>query len=37
MDGPAVDAFTVSPRVGFRIPSDGEAALFLKDLENIGE
>ena len=35
MDGPAVQAFTVSPRTGFRIPSDGEAALFLKDLENI--
>ena len=32
MDGPAVDAFTVSPRVGFLTPSDGEAALFLKDL-----
>ena len=37
MDGPAVDAFTVSPRVGFLTPSDGEAALFLKDLEQIGE
>ena len=35
MDGPAVQAFTVSPRTGFQIPSDGEAALFLKDLENI--
>ena len=35
MDGPAVQKFTVSPRTGFRIPSDGEAALFLKDLENI--
>ena len=35
MDGPAVQAFTVSPRTGFRIPSDGEAALFLKDLEKI--
>ncbi len=35
MDGPAVEAFTVSPRTGFRIPSDGEATLFLKDLENI--
>ena len=33
MDGPAVDAFTVSPRTGFLTPSDGEAALFLKDLE----
>ena len=35
MDGPAVQKFTVSPRTGFRIPSDGEATLFLKDLENI--
>ena len=35
MDGPAVAAFTVSPRTGFRLPSDGEAALFLKELENI--
>ena len=33
MDGPAVEAFTVSPRVGFRMPSDGEAALFLQELE----
>lgn len=37
MDGPAVEAFTVSPRVGFLIPSDAECALFLKDLENIGK
>ncbi len=35
MDGPAVEAFTVSPRVGFLIPSDAEAALFLKDLETV--
>ena len=35
MDGPAVQAFTVSPRTGYLIPSDGEAALFLKDLEQI--
>ena len=34
MDGPAVEAFTVSPRVGFLIPSDAESALFLKDLES---
>ena len=32
MDGPAVEAFTVSPRVGFQMPSDGEAALFLAEL-----
>ncbi len=35
MDGPAVGAFTVSPRTGLHMPSDGEATLFLKDLENI--
>ena len=35
MDGPAVQAFTVSPRTGFLMPSDGEAALFLKDLETV--
>ena len=33
MDGPAVEVFTVSPRVGFRMPSDGEAALFLQELD----
>ena len=35
MDGPAVEAFTVSPRTGFLIPSDAESALFLKDLEGL--
>ena len=35
MDGPAVEAFTVSPRTGLHMPSDGEATLFLKDLDNI--
>ena len=35
MDGPAVEAFTVSPRVGFLIPSDAEATLFLKDIDQI--
>ena len=34
-DGPAVEAFTVSPRSGFLIPSDAESALFLKDLEKL--
>ena len=33
MDGPAVEVFTVSPRIGFRMPSDGEAALFLQELD----
>ena len=37
MDGPAVEAFSVSPRNGFLTPSDGEATLFLQDLESIGE
>ena len=35
MDGPSVEAFSVSPRTGFLIPSDAENAMFLKDLENI--
>ena len=35
MDGPAVEAFSVSPRNGFLIPSDAENTLFLKCLENI--
>ncbi len=35
MDGPAVSAFTVSPRTGLRMPSDAEAALFLRDVESI--
>ena len=35
MDGPAVMDFTVSPRTGFLMPSDGEAALFLAELEEL--
>ncbi len=35
MDGPAVLDFSVSPRDGFLMPSDAEAALFLKDLETL--
>ena len=35
MDGPAVESFTVSPRTGLFLPSDGEAAMFLKDLEDM--
>ncbi len=35
MDGPAVDSFTVSPRTGFLIPSDAEAALFLADVDEL--
>lgn len=37
MDGPAVEAFTVSPRTGFLIPSDAESTLFLRNIENIGK
>ena len=33
MDGPSVGTFSVSPRTGFRMPSDAEAALFLQDLD----
>jgi len=33
MDGPAVEAFSVSPRNGFLIPSDAENSLFLNSLE----
>lgn len=35
MDGPAVEAFSVSPRTGLHLPSDGEATLFLKELEEL--
>ena len=34
MDGPSVETFSVSPRTGLHLPSDGEAALFLKDLDH---
>jgi NAD+ synthase (glutamine-hydrolysing) len=37
MDGPSLGTFSVSPRTGFRIPSDAEAALFLKDLDELEE
>ena len=33
MDGPSIEAFSVSPRTGFKMPSDGEASLFIKNLE----
>ncbi len=32
MDGPSVEAFSVSPRAGLHMPSDGESALFLRML-----
>ena len=34
MDGPSVEDFSVSPRTGLRMPSDGESALFLQLLED---
>ena len=33
MDGPSVESFSVSPRTGLHMPSDGESALFLRMLE----
>lgn len=33
MDGPAVERFSVSPRTGLHMPSDGECALFLTMLD----
>ncbi len=35
MDGPAVMDFTISPRTGFLMPSDAEAALFLRELDEL--
>lgn len=35
MDGPSVEPFSVSPRTGLHMPSDGESALFLKLLEDL--
>lgn len=35
MDGPAVEAFSVSPRNGFLIPSDASANLWLSELESL--
>ena len=32
MDGPAVEHFTVSPRVGHLIPSDAENTMFLRNI-----
>ena len=34
MDGPSVEEFSVSPRTGLRMPSDGESALFMKMLDD---
>lgn len=35
MDGPAVGSFSVSPRNGFLMPSDGENTLFVKEVEEL--
>ena len=37
MDGPAVMDFSISPRTGFLMPSDAEAALFLRELDELEE
>ena len=37
MDGPSIDSFSVSPRIGMLIPSDGEAALWLADIDELEE
>ena len=33
MDGPAIESFSVSPRSGLHMPSDGECTLFMNMLE----
>ena len=35
MDGPAVEAFSVSPRSGFLIPSDAENSLFMASIDTV--
>ena len=35
MDGPSIDSFSVSPRIGMLIPSDGEAALWFADIDEL--
>ena len=35
MDGPAVEAFSVSPRNGFLIPSDAENSLFMASIDTV--
>ena len=37
MDGPSIDSFSVSPRIGMLIPSDGEAALWFADIDALEE
>ena len=35
MDGPAVMDFSISPRTGFLMPSDAQAALFQRELDEL--
>lgn len=35
MDGPAVEKFSVSPRTGFLIPSDGMDSLYMAELDEL--
>ncbi len=37
MDGPSVEAFSVSPRVGFLIPSDAENSLFMASVDTVAK
>ena len=37
MDGPSVEKFSVSPRVGLVLPSDGMDTLYVKELEELEE
>ena len=37
MDGPSVEAFSVSPRVGFLIPSDAENSLFMASVDSVAK
>ncbi len=37
MDGPSVEAFSVSPRTGFLIPSDAENSLFMASVDSVAK
>ena len=37
MDGPSIEAFSVSPRIGLSLPSDAEASALLAELEKSAE
>jgi NAD+ synthase (glutamine-hydrolysing) len=36
-DGPKVGSVSLSPRSDWRMPSDGSAAIWLKELESLNE